>query len=522
MCGRYAINLRPSEVRRMLQADNMPVDDAPDNEGDDSPRQSYNFAPGYRGVVYRARVGGGSRGAGGRRRAAHDASSSAQDSEEGTEAEPEMEVEHEEEHDHSEAPEAENEHEEPVEQEHEEEQTQPTTDQSQQQQQQEQDGKSKVGDCQFILQPMKWGLIPSWTFKSKSKSKFQKPASTNYTTTLKTINCRDDSLLSSSGIWSSIKHRHRCIIPAQGFFEWLNTPGTFSKGGVEKIPHFVKRKDGKLMLFAGLYDCAHFTDPETGEEGEVWSYTIITTSSNEQLRFLHDRMPVILEPRSDALRKWLDPERNTWGEKLQGVLKPFEGELEVYPVDKRVGKVGNDGEDLIVPKEVRREERDIGSWFGGGGGGKGKGSKEEVKNEEKKEKGLKKEKGKKEKDEAEADAEVEVKLDTGKIKTESVDELMEEAGQEEEKEVRGIKREASSEPGDDEQPPAKKSTGTGTKSSPLKGSQSQNKPPPPTPTKTKGKPISATKNKGKGSPIKHKNAPPPGMQKITKFFGNSA
>ncbi|KAK3342875.1 hypothetical protein B0H65DRAFT_428528 [Neurospora tetraspora] len=487
MCGRYAINLRPSEVRRMLQADNMPVDDAPDDEGDNSPRQSYNFAPGYRGVVYRARVGGGggvggSRGAGGRRRAAHDDSA-----QEGTEGE--AEVEREEEH-QSQSPEEEQQ------QEKEQGQTQPTEHQIQQHQQ---DGTPKENH-QFILQPMKWGLIPSWTFKSKSKSTQQKPGSTNYTTTLKTINCRDDSLASSSsGIWSSIKHRHRCIIPAQGFFEWLNTPGPFGKG-VEKIPHFVKRKDGKLMLFAGLYDCAHYTD-EDGIENEIWSYTIITTSSNEQLRFLHDRMPVILDAGPESLKKWLDPGRKVWDGELQGVLRPFEGELECYPVDKRVGKVGNDGEDLVVPKQVRREERAIESWFGGGGKG---------------EEGDGKEDGKEGK-------EVEVKTETGKIKVESIDELVEEAGQEG-REMhssplrQGIKREASSELGDDGQPPAKKSMGTGGRSSPVKG----NKKKPPTPSKAKGKPISATKNKGKGSPIRPRNAPPPGMQKITKFFGNSA
>ena len=373
---------------------------------------------------------------------------------------------------------------------------------------------------------MKWGLIPSWTFKSSSKTnKSQKttttPPSTSYTTTLKTINCRDDSLSSSTGIWSSIKHRHRCIIPAQGFFEWLNVPGPFNSSKPEKVPHYVKRKDEKLMLFAGLYDCAHYTytdddDDETGEEekqGEIWSYTIITTSSNEQLRFLHDRMPVILEPGSEEMKRWLDPELRVWGKELQSILKPFGGELEVYPVDKRVGKVGNDGEDLVVRKEVRREERDIGSWFGGGGGGgKGKMKGEKV---EEKGKGLTKEEGMKD------EAEVEVKTDTGKIKTESVDELIEETGQEQ-KELRGMKREASSELGDEEQPPAKKSMGTEGKSSPMKGSRSQQKLPPPTPSKAKGNPISATKNKGKASPVKQKNAPPPGMQKITKFFGNSA
>ncbi|KAK3492448.1 DUF159-domain-containing protein [Neurospora hispaniola] len=479
MCGRYAINLRPSEVRRMLQADNMPVDDAPDDEGDDSPRQSYNFAPGYRGVVYRARIGGGgsTRGAGGRRRAAHNDSA-----QEGTE--PLAEGEEEEEHHQSQSPEEEEE-----EQEHEQ-----GKQQTQQQQQQQHDNENQdQTKHQFILQPMKWGLIPSWTFKSKSKQ--QKPGSTNYTTSLKTINCRDDSLSSSSGMWSRIKHRHRCVIPAQGFFEWLKT----GPSGKEKIPHFVKRKDGKLMLFAGLWDCAHYTD-EDGTDKAIWSYTIITTSSNDQLKFLHDRMPVILDAGSEELKRWLDPAKDVWNRELQDVLKPFGGELECYPVDKRVGKVGNDGDDLIVPVSEQREERKIETWFGGKG-------------------------GKREEKEGEKEGEVEVKTETGKIKVESVDELAQETDQKG-KEARspprkGIKREPASELGGDGQPPAKKSMGAGDKSSPLKGSKQ--KPPPPTASKAKGrKPISATKNKGKGSPIRPRNAPPPGTQKITKFFGNSA
>ncbi|KAK3402036.1 hypothetical protein B0T20DRAFT_476146 [Sordaria brevicollis] len=517
MCGRYAINLRPSEVRRMLQADNMPVDDAPDDEGDDSPRQSYNFAPGYRGVVYRARAGhggrgggrGGSRGGGrqggGRRRGAQEA-----------EAEAVAEVEREEKHVQSESPEEDEQQQEEGQQREQEEDQAQTTEHQPDQQQQDTDNQDEDQDhqTQFILQPMKWGLIPSWTFKSKSKSSssHQKP---NYATTLKTINCRDDSLLSSSGIWSSIKHRNRCIIPAQGFFEWLNVPAASGPLGgkkVEKVPHFVKRKDGKLMLFAGLFDCARYTttDEETGEtqEGEVWSYTVITTSSCPELRWLHDRMPVILEPGSEELKRWLDPGEGKWGRGLQELLKPFDGsKLEWWPVDKRVGKVGNDGEDLVVRKEPegeKREERDIGSWFAGG----------IKKGEEKKKK-------------AQDEAEVEVKTDSGKVKVESVDEMVEDAaGQEPMSEGRGIKREASSDVDEKEQPPTKKSSLANAPSSspPLK--KSQRKPPPttsPTPSKGKAKQsLSATKNKGRGSPVKPKDAPPPGTQKITKFFGNSA
>ena len=70
---------------------------------------------------------------------------------------------------------------------------------------------------------------------------------------MKTINCRDDSLATSGGMWNTMKHKKRCIVVAQGFYEWLK-----KNGGKDKVPHYVKRQDGQLMCFAGLWDCANF------------------------------------------------------------------------------------------------------------------------------------------------------------------------------------------------------------------------------------------------------------------------
>jgi putative SOS response-associated peptidase YedK len=68
---------------------------------------------------------------------------------------------------------------------------------------------------------------------------------------MKTINCRDDSLIEDRGMWTTMKKKKRCIIVAQGFYEWL-------KKGNQKVPHFTKRKDGQLMCLAGLWDCVQF------------------------------------------------------------------------------------------------------------------------------------------------------------------------------------------------------------------------------------------------------------------------
>lgn len=83
-------------------------------------------------------------------------------------------------------------------------------------------------------------------------------------------------------------------------------------------------------------------------EERLYSYAIITTDSNKQLKFLHDRMPVILEP-GDAIRTWLDPTRTEWTKELQSLLKPYDGELDVYQVAKEVGKVGNNSPSFIIP-----------------------------------------------------------------------------------------------------------------------------------------------------------------------------
>lgn len=155
-------------------------------------------------------------------------------------------------------------------------------------------------------------------------------------------------------MWTTMKKRKRCIVIAQGFYEWLK-----KNNGKEKIPHYIKRKDGKLMCMAGLWDCVQYE----GSDEKLYTYTIITTSSNKQLNFLHDRMPVILENGSIELRTWLDPKRHTWTKELQSLLQPYKGELEIYPVSKDVGKVGNNSPTFIVPINSSENKNNIANFF---------------------------------------------------------------------------------------------------------------------------------------------------------------
>lgn len=96
----------------------------------------------------------------------------------------------------------------------------------------------------------------------------------------------------------------------------------------------------------------------------LYTYTIITTDSNKQLNFLHDRMPVILDNGSKSVRTWLDPSRTEWNQDLQSLLKPYEGQLECYPVSKDVGKVGNNSPSFLIPINSAENKNNIANFFG--------------------------------------------------------------------------------------------------------------------------------------------------------------
>ncbi|KAJ5172966.1 hypothetical protein N7492_005559 [Penicillium capsulatum] len=290
MCGRYALGVRLAYVRQHLQDRGMQVDEAPE---DDQIRETYNFAPGNFGAVYRAEI------------PEHKAPDA------GKEA---TEIQHPEETG--------------LQDQHEEIRSKP----------------SAKAPTKYKIQSMKWGLIPFWTKRSP-----------DYGSLMRTINCRDDSLVEDRGMWTTMKRRKRCIVICQGFYEWLKK----GPGGKEKVPHFVRRKDGDLMCFAGLWDSVTYD----GSDEKLYTYTVITTASNPYLKFLHDRMPVILDPGTEAMHTWLDPNRTSWSKELQGILKPYSGELECYPVPKEVGKVGNNSPDFIVPVNSKENKSNIANFF---------------------------------------------------------------------------------------------------------------------------------------------------------------
>ncbi|KAN0142145.1 DUF159 domain containing protein [Lactarius tabidus] len=193
--------------------------------------------------------------------------------------------------------------------------------------------RAQPAEPALIMHSMKWGLVPHW-------SKAEPP-------NLNTINARAENLEESSGgMWGSLKGRKRCVVVAQGYYEWL-------KKGPQRIPHFTRHKDRRLMLFAGLYDSATLD----GQSEPLWTFTIVTTAASSDYAWLHDRQPVILTSQ-DALDRWLDTSTQNWDPKLSRLLDPYTDSdfpLECYAVPKEVGRVGVESPTFIEPVEKRKD-----------------------------------------------------------------------------------------------------------------------------------------------------------------------
>jgi putative SOS response-associated peptidase YedK len=173
------------------------------------------------------------------------------------------------------------------------------------------------------LDPLRWGLVPYWA----------KDVKIGYSL----INAKAETVAEKAAFREAFNAR-RCIIPADGFYEWQTIPGTKTKQ-----PYCIAMKDRGLFGFAGLWE--RWKDRASGEV--VRSFSIITTTPNEVCSPIHDRMPVILDPESYA--RWLG-EEPTEPVRLLGMLKPFPAErMEAFPVGPRVGNVKNDDPALIEP-----------------------------------------------------------------------------------------------------------------------------------------------------------------------------
>ena len=185
------------------------------------------------------------------------------------------------------------------------------------------DGKNKAD---FFV----WGLIPAWAKDPSIGTRL--------------INARAETLAEKASFRGALKY-HRCLIFADGFYEWQTQPSV-QPGSKSKIPHFIRLKTGKPFAFAGLWERW-----ESADGSEVRSAAIITTEPNDLVRPIHNRMPVIL-PRH-AYPQWLDPSPQQ-PSGLQSLLVPYPaGEMEAWPVSTLVNSPGTDRPECIIASEIQ-------------------------------------------------------------------------------------------------------------------------------------------------------------------------
>lgn len=187
------------------------------------------------------------------------------------------------------------------------------------------------------LDAFHWGLVPLWAKDPKIGSKM--------------INARAETLATKNAYKAAFKRR-RCLIPADGFYEWRKDPDAPPKA--KKQPFFIHRPDGAPYAFAGLWEV--WRGPDKDQE-PLRSCTIITTSPNEVMASIHDRMPVIL-PES-TWDTWLDRENDDL-DLLGKLLVPIAPQLTVmHPVSTQVNNVRNKGPELVA--EIDPDDPDHGA-----------------------------------------------------------------------------------------------------------------------------------------------------------------
>ena len=184
------------------------------------------------------------------------------------------------------------------------------------------------------LRSARWGLVPSWSKDASGAARM--------------INARMETLAERPAYRQAFAKR-RCLVPADGYYEWYATSqvvtGPGSKSRPVKQPFFIRPDDEGVLAMAGLYE--FWADPAKERDDPtrwLWSCTVITTAAEDALGRIHERMPLMVE--RDRWADWLDPTRPGT---LDLLTPAMPGRLAAYPVRALVSNVRNDGPALVEP-----------------------------------------------------------------------------------------------------------------------------------------------------------------------------
>lgn len=179
-----------------------------------------------------------------------------------------------------------------------------------------------------VLDRVRWGLVPSWAKDLKAGDRL--------------INARSEGLATKPAYRKAFERR-RCLIPADGFYEWRSLAGR-----KQKQPYFIARIDREPMAFAGLYEV--WRDRADPDADWIRSAAIVTTAANEKLAPIHDRMPVVLP--EAAWAEWLDPENRDTATLARLLVPAPSDDFLTYPVSTLVNKPDHQGPELLEPVEA--------------------------------------------------------------------------------------------------------------------------------------------------------------------------
>ncbi|HEX4832364.1 MAG TPA: SOS response-associated peptidase [Trebonia sp.] len=203
------------------------------------------------------------------------------------------------------------------------------------------------------LRLLKWGLVPSWAKDSAGGARL--------------INARAETVAVKPSFRSAFAKR-RCIIPADGYYEWQ--AGADRKS---KQPYYIYRSDGGILCFAGIYELwRDGSVPPDDESAWLWTTSIITTDATDEIGQIHDRTPMVIAP--ESWDDWLDPANNDKS-LMMAMMAPAttsgSGGLTSHRVSTAVNSVRHNGPDLIEPLAPGTEP---GAPAGDGASGHGEGS----------------------------------------------------------------------------------------------------------------------------------------------------
>jgi putative SOS response-associated peptidase YedK len=193
--------------------------------------------------------------------------------------------------------------------------------------------KESADPPQRQLRTLRWGLVPSWA---------KDPTIGN-----RMINARMESVAEKPSFRRAFAAR-RCLLPADGYFEWYPTSQKTKAGKPAKQPFFIRPQDGGILAMAGLYEI--WRDPTRDEDDPArfrWTCTVLTTEAEDAVGHIHDRMPLMVEP--DRRAAWLDPTVSSKDDLLSLLVPAAPGRLEAFPVSTLVSNVRNNGPELVEP-----------------------------------------------------------------------------------------------------------------------------------------------------------------------------